>query len=231
VSADLDAIRARWAAATPGPWFIDAASTDAYVIHNPYLDESDHVAAELLSCTQDTADAIASAHSDVAALITEVESLRDMHARITTRMLAEHETEIEALRNDHVRMMAAFMEGKKRAIENLRARAEDYEIPQGVAHVMEEVADEWDRDTLYPSAEERAASEAIDEADASIAQAVRSLGLGDAVIVDGVRIVPEAWVTDARKRAIANLRDRAAGEATTVAPTLRAIADEWEREI
>lgn len=33
-----------------------------------------------------------------------------------------------------------------------------------------------------------------------------------------------------RQRLIADLRKRAKGEATTVAPTLRAIADAWERE-
>jgi hypothetical protein len=52
----------------------------------------------------------------------------------------------------------------------------------------------------YPGIDELAASQAIDEIEANIAIAARELGHGDAVIVAGVRLVPEAWLEAAKKR-------------------------------
>ncbi len=74
---DLDAIKARAAAATPGPWYVERGGEHgdpfwaiAAILRDPYGDNS-------LSCGSDreVAEFIAHARTDVPALVAEVERL------------------------------------------------------------------------------------------------------------------------------------------------------------
>lgn len=77
---DLDPIRARLAAATPGPWYSEWVPDDDWIVvygqpHGAY------VCPEVCTLTDDAdAEFIAHAPADIAALLAEVERLREQLA-------------------------------------------------------------------------------------------------------------------------------------------------------
>lgn len=86
---DLDAIRERWASATPGPWAVhpyDADPAGFKEIHVPRTDGSRGAPIVGGFATTATAEAIAAAPTDVAALVAEVERLRAKVAREHTEL-------------------------------------------------------------------------------------------------------------------------------------------------
>lgn len=191
---DLDALKARLAAATQGPWRRDGnhrakvRGADGDTLARVVPESSD----EPWSATDEAnADLIAHAPGDLAALVAEVERLRDLvrHQRgpLFDVGLLTHE-EYAALAADHSSVARLETYDAVRA-ENirLRARAEAAEADREELHL-------WLACGCMPAESYRPANEdALQRVDAQLARLRDAVTRDRAALVEWLRLAPQCY--------------------------------------